>query len=313
MKEVSRAILHTFNQGLAKIDPCLNREPKNPPLPPIFIVGSPRSGTTLTYQLILQLIVSAYFSKPMEYIYGGGNLYALLFRKFLGRPRPNFSSNYGAIEGFLGPTEHHGFWRQWVPDSPNEEHKWDSQNLTSDRIERLRNSVNSISSIFDKPLIIKCLYLDLNVSELQRIFPGSKYIYVKRNPVDVCASIFKKRSVMNNPQEWWSVRIPGYKNLYGFPLWKQVVHQVYTIEREIERDIASMDSGRSFVIQYDELCQQPGRVLGNIETWLKPDGYTAYTDWQVPTRFEVSRQYIDNDFNSKIRKYLKELAKGEKI
>ena len=83
--------------------------------PPIFIVGPPRSGTTLLYQIIVHCFHVAYFPNIAARFYKIPVI-ATKIGKILFRPyKSDFTSTYGLVKGTMAPHEAGVIWDRWFP------------------------------------------------------------------------------------------------------------------------------------------------------------------------------------------------------
>lgn len=303
--ELAKSGLQKGNRLLSKLDRKFDVESDKALPPPLFILGVPRSGTTLTYQLITQQFKVGYFTSLMGYSYGLSNILSYTLRSILGRPLSVFKSNYGHTSGILSPSEHAGFWLQWLPQGGTDGHYLNPEKTDLSSYFEFKQRLESILTIMHNPMVFKCLYLDMNVGLLAKLFPYACFILVTRDPVMVCQSMLRGRLSRRNPEHWWSVKIPGYKKLLNLPLWQQVTEQVFYIESALRKDLNEYAQERFREVNYETLCSQPKHVISDLEKWLTPFGYNTYRDWRAPTQFTTSSKItISMDTLNKMRKHL---------
>ena len=106
--------LKFVRHSLKHVDHLFSRQ-KDLNDPPLFIVGAPRSGTTLLYQLLTE---NYYFS----FIRNIANLYPqipFIISKFIENVDENnedtLKSNYGYISGLKSPSEGGMIWNKYFP------------------------------------------------------------------------------------------------------------------------------------------------------------------------------------------------------
>lgn len=303
------AVLAGVNRLLRPMDEWLLARP-DPPRPVLFILGPPRSGTTLTYQVVTQHFEVAYFSAPFGYLYGAPNALCYTLRNLQKRPKPDFESSYGHIKGLLAPSEHGRFWSQWFPESGALGHRIVPDGLDASRYSELRDSVRSMSAIFRQPMAFKNVYLSLGVGALAQIFPEALFLLVRREPYFVAQSLLTKRLGQSDPNEWWSVKTPGFSELAGSPPWRQVCDQAFLTERIMLEDAGRYASGRCLEVHYEDLCQAPGNVIRRIADWLTARGVSQYADLRVPPAFDKSKRIVlPADVEENIRACLAELKR----
>jgi len=134
----------------------------NPSTTPVFVLGMPRSGTTLTEQIIS--------SHPA--VYGAGELPDLL--QLANTPLP--------------PSQVQGY-----PQSLQNLSKESLTSLGNQYIERTKNHASGEQHITDKmPANFFCVGL------IHLMLPNAKIIHIRRNPIDTCLSGFSK--LFNNGQ-----------------------------------------------------------------------------------------------------------------
>ena len=91
---------------------------KTSKIPPIFIVGAPRTGSTIVYQLITQYFDTIYFNNLVhlarENTYFGFWLSNKFFKE---NPHNSFKSNHGdtLTGGLHAPSEGGQIWQKWLP------------------------------------------------------------------------------------------------------------------------------------------------------------------------------------------------------
>ncbi len=78
--------------------------------PQLFIIGLPRSGTTLVYQYIVHRLRVSYFSNAVGRYPRSPCVATLWERATKGDYRSDFASNYGATTGPAAPHEAGNVW-----------------------------------------------------------------------------------------------------------------------------------------------------------------------------------------------------------
>lgn len=289
--ETAKVSLEVFNKILSPVDSYFSKSGL-PPGPPLFIVGAPRSGTTLTYQVITQQMRVGYFTGIMNYLYGIPNLVARTLKPFQHRPAPIFGSVYGKIAGALSPAENANFWFQWFPRDGEQGHYVEPFGLRLDSYHGLKAAVDSISRIAGKHMVFKSVYLSMVIGALAQIFTEARFIFVRRDRFYTCQSLLLGRLKRRNPSEWWSVKIPQYRELLSMPIWCQVVDQVVCTENMVQKDLDRFAPERYLMLRYEDLCRHPHQIIRLFEEWLSPLGYMSYSDIRVPETFSVSNEII---------------------
>lgn len=310
----ARHLLRLANRALARIDPVfLSRSRRDSP-PPLFVVGVPRSGTTLLYQLVTQQLQVGYFIEIANYLYGMPNGLMRLLRLVSGRPRPQFESKYGRTRGFLSPAESGNFWFRWFPRDGDQGHYVDPDAVDMGEFATLRENIRSMTLISGRPLVFKCVYLDMVIGVLARLLPDARFVLVKRDLLYVCQSLLIGREKRSNPWAWWSVKPPRYRELLSLPLWQQVTEQAFHTDRILRRDLARYAGERCFEIEYEHLCQHPRAFLKEFAAWVEPIGYRTYDEQVVPESFRCANEVVlADDMASRIATHLRCLEEQTEV
>lgn len=242
----------------------------NTDLPIIFIVGSPRSGTTLLSQILVANYnlgyflnsVAKYYMCPINGLIKSGY-------KSEEKMEVGFSSSFGNTELSNNPHEMGYFWQYWFNHNGNDE--LNKAELDKVDWEQLKNQIYGYAGYFNKPLLIKSLpYINYKIERISKEFKNSSFIYMSRNLEDVVVSILKTRyQFYENYDQWWSIRPRNIKQLEELRPVDQIVGQVDSVTKSIERSLAKVDSNRVFNITYESLIQDPEESLKNVFSIIK--------------------------------------------
>lgn len=241
---------------------------------PVFIVGPPRSGTTLAYQLFTTCLDFAYITN-MEAQRPFAPAIAAIMAKRLDKSVHNgksFSSQYGRTPGKFGPHEAGQFWYRWFP--AGDQIYVRRGELDSERIADIRSYLSFLEYVKNKPLIFKNVYHCARIGALKDAFPEAIFIVIRREPLEIAQSILRAREkVGNGRNEWWSLPLPPPhcvpKNM---PWAEQIIRQVKDVYDEI--DSQSAIQGRQYFIDvnYASLCSNPKEVIRTVKQLLQSKG-----------------------------------------
>lgn len=271
-----------LNRALQPLDRPFLRQGNAPP--PLFILGPPRSGTTLLYQLVTQGLDVAYLIRPFHYLYGLPNLLCRLCAGSMHDPEPCFESRYGAIPGWRSPSEHPGIWYRWLPQDGETGHYLDPQRAAPRTLAEIDQLVTSMSGIVGRPMVFKNVYLSLMAGVLARLPSAPRFLRIRRDRLEIAESLYRARQRHGGAGRWWSVRPPGYRDWLQRPLWQQVCWQVHRTERLLDRQL-QVHPEQVLPVCFETLCDQPRELLGRIGRWLASCGYRERAGAVVPERF----------------------------
>ena len=109
-------ILQEMNKTLAIVEKVHIQQFIQPQKPVIFVVGVPRSGTTILTQLLLSAFQIGYVNNIVAKFWQAPYIGSIL-AKSLKNNQQNLNistdSNYGFTNEYEGPHEFGYFWRRW--------------------------------------------------------------------------------------------------------------------------------------------------------------------------------------------------------
>ncbi len=276
---------------------------------PIFIVGVPRSGTTLLYHLLAQHPDLGWFSKNLskkfftdgylQFVYRRRRVFSL---RGLEYPQNEFNKKYfSTIEwpseaGFLWNRTFKGDWEVDI-----------SEKNFPVLIEAIRNTLSEQKK---KRFLSKFPKNSIRISILNKFFPESKFIHIIRDGRVVVKSLVKRAK--ENPDGYFGIPLKsqGMKNCNDIEKhaiqWKQVVEDIKNSSKNLKKgqymEIKYEDfirSPRSFIEQITKFCE-----LGEYDYYFKKRKYLFFKDddedfsrWEIMESVEIenrNKKYKEN-------------------
>jgi hypothetical protein len=232
--------------------------------PPIFIIGAPRTGSTILYQALTNAYLFAYIDNTASTWYRNLRFGLWLSQKKYGNaPHNNFKADHGNTSTFGGhaPSECGQFWYRWLP---RDRHFIDHDEVTDRMVREIQQEVLGASGYLQRPLLFKNLNAGQRLRFINRAFPDAKIVFVRRDPRFVTRSILKARKKVGIPaNQWWSIMPPNVKDLLQLPEPEMCAAQVYYLERQIDEDLKLFPADNVRVVHYQELCEETVRQLAD--------------------------------------------------
>ncbi len=255
--------------------------------PPVFIIGAPRSGTSLLYELMITRFRFAYMSNAAHRFYKTPLAASRIFAKPIDEWQGNFTSSYGHIDGWGAPNEGGWIWQRWLADGD-----WrDGANFPETSAIELRCLLAGFSHLANAPFLNKNVMHSNRLRLMHRIWPDALFVEVRRDALDNARSIIRAERAEGGPKkhsdEWWSVR-PRLAKLYaGKPDSQRAAAQVVGVTQDIAEDIAEIGANRLLSVDYLDMCRNPGAVLTQIAQFLVSNGAAVEDRGTVPNAFPV--------------------------
>lgn len=256
-----------------------------PAFPAVFIHGCARSGTTLMMQILANTslftypsnLISRFYSAP----YIGAHIQLLLTdptMKFRNELREftdnntNYQSSLGKTEGVLAPNEFYYFWRRFF--NYREIQCLDSNELKGVDSDKLLSELAAFESVLNKPLLMKGMMLNWNIGYLDSIMKKAVFVHIKRDTAYCAQSLLEARKKFYGDVEtWYSFKPPEYRSLSKMSPVRQVVGQVVSTNMGIEEQFADVNNNRKLVVEYNQLCKSPEKIVDLLLEKLRLQGY----------------------------------------
>ena len=239
--------------------------------PQLFILGLPRSGTTLVYQYIVHRLNVSYFTNGVGKYFLSPCLTTFIQKNKCGIYRSDFRSNYGKVLGSNAPREAGDFWGRFF----GFEKYISFEELSFKDIRTMQNTIACIQNVFgNKPFVNKNVKHMLRIDALSKVFPKSYFLLLERNLNDVALSnIRAKYRALKNPKEWWSVKPQNYELLKNFPIANQVASQLVALNKKIKDDLLKVPSHRLLHLSYEQFCNEPENLINSLSSSFISSGY----------------------------------------
>lgn len=286
--------------------------------PPVFVLGPPRAGTTLLYQVICYGLKVGYISNIHCLGYGAPSLVHRIVAPCLDlNAGVGFESSFGSTSGLSAPSECGVFWYRFFPRDPQEAVQRKPLSEASKR--ELVAAVGRLTNAFGRRLVFKNVMNVLRIDELATAFPASQFLIINR---DIYANahslLWARREVEGSYDAWYSTPVPGYQRLKEKPPHEQVVCQVRKIRRLIDQATDGFGEERIIRLQYEDLCRDVPGTLSALVRFLSGEGLRRL-DIDIPASFRCSHprerkreDRIDESLDARLRAYLSDVTNGTK-
>jgi hypothetical protein len=298
---LAKVVNKVFSPILRKKEKQLEKllSPELSVCPVIVIVGVPRSGTTLLYQLMTNVFQTGYFDNVSQLLYPYPLTGLYWSRKiYHNNPHNIFRSYYGRTYQYSmhAPSEMGIFWQQYFP-----------KEKIIVRPEEYQAEINHTTDVFNKilrytkqPFILKNTYLSVRPAVVTQL-PGVKVIHVKRNEEDnALALLAARKQFLGNEKAWFSVKPPEYNSLVKLSPEEQTAGQVFYLNRFIEQYFPER-----MEITYEEICSDWNGVLKKIQAYTGLEKRPA--DNVVFPKLSLRKRTSYPARREKITSFLKEL------
>jgi hypothetical protein len=254
--------------------------------PFIFVVGPPRSGTTLAYQVIHTGINSFYLSNLWNLLYATPALGGIISLSYCRKKSSGFTSTRGFVSGLCGEAEGMKFWEQWMGQGLEEK----PETLDNLHIEKIGKIINYLGSS-NLPFVSGYIGHSFSMEFLRKYFSNAVFIHITRSLVSNGYSLFK-----TSPERWFSLLPRELKSNNESDRKLQVTNQLISIHRKI---LESSKESDTFMMNYEELCNDPrGKTEELIEFIFRKKGWNLEEQIDnLPDSFSISKYAADSIYS----------------
>lgn len=247
---------------------------KNKEFYPVFIIGSPRSGTTLLYQLLSNYYKFQYVDNLVhlsrEALNFGFWLSNLIYKD---KPHNSFKSTFGNTtkDGLHAPNQTPVFWlkhRDLFVRPIN-----DTGIFPQIVVDEIRCKVNYILNRYKKPIIMKGAVVGNNLNLFKHIFPNAKYILLQRNPLFIAHSLYKSLDHFDDFESAWMSHLKPNQKIENIEnnIYKKISFYIYYLYANMVEGLRNISERHKTYIKYEDLSGNPEDKLIQIKDELKID------------------------------------------
>jgi LPS sulfotransferase NodH len=238
--------------------------------PFVFVVGLPRSGTTLLTQVLAYCLDTGYIDNFAARFWlapvHGIRLSRLIAGEHGGAP---FESDHARTSTLTSIHEFGYFWRNWL-----RKHTFDDVVHAREREDEidwagLKRALANIQHEFGKAFVAKNMLGAYHMPRLRNELEMTLFVHIERDPLDVAVSILDaRRKYFSDPDAWWSYVPVEYPLLEHRDHWEQIAGQVHYLERYLDRELAEVGEANVVRVEYEALCRNPSSVLEAVRSRL---------------------------------------------
>lgn len=281
------ALIDGMNRQIAELTPE-SRDVEAPRHPVVFVVGIPRSGSTLLAQLVAESGLLGYCSNLVARFWRNPAFGARV-QRVLAPMLPDDSMTYrshrGRTERWYEPHEFGYFWERFFPfDDHHELAEGEESEVDWDQ---LRREIAGLEAELQRPMLFKNLLLSMVVGALADALPGAKFVEIRRDPLAVANSLYRSRlAEFDDPEEWFSARPAHHESLRDEEPAAQIAEQMVAIERKLRRTETRLASDRWCRLDYEAICQRPAESVATVCQMAGLDAFGGLD--RLPDEFEAT-------------------------
>ena len=211
---------------------------------PIFIIGSPRSGTSIFYRTMAKHPDLAWISNITKK-FPSSMLITRLIMLFRDDHRP---------------TEANKIWSKFTT---GDHESLGSGDVSPAARRFLHKIVQNNLKIFNKARFLnKCPGNAVRIEFLNEIFPDAIFIHIIRDGRAVVHSI--KRAREKHSAQFWGTKPPGWRDVLAHPMLESCALQWKMIMEHILESAQHLPQNRYFEVKYEDFIAHPAETLTSL-------------------------------------------------
>ena len=242
----------------------LYRRSSLPDRPLIFIVGPPRSGTTLAYQLLVGQFEVAYLNN-LTAVFPRSPITAMrIFDQRLSPYKSDYVSFYGRSTGLSAPNDGLYVWDRWFPRG---DYTAVSQ-LDAQQQRSVRQFWGALSDSTGKPVVNKNNAMVAVAHLVAELLPNASFLCLTREPFFLAQSLLRARLDIHGT----ATRPYGLNDSRREdedPI-RSACSQVAFHRGLMQQAQSRIGKKRFHVVSYESICDQPAAFLDQLSEEL-PD------------------------------------------
>ena len=268
---------------------------------PIFILGSPRTGSTFLYQLMINAFELPYVSNFINNNYSDYPVIGFLKQKNYNLKVP-YKSFYGKTQDIFHNSEGSGLFKNWFGgDHPSQTC---SKDFLIDKVNHFVKTNISIQKIYNKKVLYKNAWNCYRIKAIKQIFKNAHFIWLKRNLIDASLSDYIARIVTkNNLYSWNSATPSNLEDLLKHDPYIQCIENQYEMNKFIQSNLKKY-CDNYLIIDYQNLendldnqINLIGKFISNkisspnlLSVFNRSNNYDEYKDV-----YEIMQNYISEN------------------
>ncbi len=298
VRRIGRAIRELDLGILRRIESRLVRNmPHAIDVPLLAVCGAPRSGHSLTTQVITQG-VRVFVVDNFQYVFFRTPLIGYLLSKLVSRPYvSDYRSRRGYIRGLNSPQEGVLIWNHWCD---MYEHERPPQ-ASPDRLRELGRLLNRIYTLDGRPYCATWLGHAFYLEPLCSLFTRHVIIRCRRDLLSTALSIAKltRNDEGQYAASWMALRPRECQDMAVMARlspYERVARQVYFVNRRLDEQSATGQYA-VFDSEYHDLCTNPRRFIERLIAFAEEHDIALVPrrDTDLPARFTVTGARRNDD------------------
>jgi LPS sulfotransferase NodH len=233
----------------------------------LFILGAPRTGSTLLYQMIVSCFDLPFLSNMTNDMLADVPIVGVALQKSMQTPI-SFHSKYGKTNHPQEPSEASAVMMQWFESGhPSQSVATDFKSETEQHMQR---TFAASLRLFKAPLVIKNAWNCYRIQAITKVLPKAKFIWICRDiRASALSDLNARQTTKHDLNSWNSATPSNYKYLLKRPVHEQVVENQFEMNTAIKTGLKSHAQNGWVKLFYEDVISDPDAALAQIAGLLQ--------------------------------------------
>jgi hypothetical protein len=236
---------------------------------PIFILGSPRTGSTFLYQVMADIFELPFISNLTNTYFAENPIVGLALQRSMD-VRMKYQSNFGKIQGELQPSEGSAVITRWF--GGNQPSQTESTHIIDGQEEHFLETLAAVEWLYSEhPLLIKNAWNCFRVPYLSGVLKNARFVWIRRDIAATAESDLEARYITKGSAAltWNSATPSNWRQLQQLPAYQQVVENQFEFNKAIKNSLMEYAKGRYIEVWYEDLVRAPAEELRKVGDFLQ--------------------------------------------
>lgn len=233
---------------------------------PLFIVGSPRTGSTPLYQAVASVFSLPYISNFINTNFAEFPVVGFALQRGV-QVELDWKNEFGKTNGEFQSSEGSAVVSRWF--GGGHPSQLLSREFVKGQEKHFKDTLASVEYLYGKPMVIKNPWNCFRVEVIAKALINARFVWIRRDIAAAAKSDLEARYITKgNPHDWNSATPANFEQLMRMEPARQVVENQYEFYKALKQALSGIAKNRYLEVWYEDFLRDPSEVLGAISNFV---------------------------------------------